>query len=127
MIYGFDFHGVLDTHKVFRVMAQALINDGHKVHIITGEEDTPAFRKQLKALGINFHKVFSITSYHKRNGTKVRYDKKGEPWMSKKMWNKTKADYCRAQKIDLHIDDTAVYGEFFSTPFLLLRSPCGNK
>jgi UDP:flavonoid glycosyltransferase YjiC (YdhE family) len=123
MNFGFDFHGILDAYEVFRVLTNTLVEAGHKVHIITGEEDSPAFRKKLKALGISFNKVFSITSYHKRKGTPVRYDKNGEPWLSKKLWNKTKADYCKAQKIDLHIDDTEIYGDYFTTPFLFLKRP----
>jgi hypothetical protein len=127
---GFDFHGVLDISaltdketdhpEVFRTLANDLIKAGYEIHIITGEENTPDFRNNLKYLGVNYTKIFSITSYHKRKGIAIKYDKNGEPWIDKDLWNRTKADYCRRNKIDLHIDDSAIYGKYFTTPFLLL-------
>jgi hypothetical protein len=117
---GFDFHGVLDKYKVFRKLTNLLVTAGHGVHIITGEENTPGFREKLDDLCISRTNIFSITSYHKKKGTSIRYDKNGEPWIDRDLWNKTKADYCRRNKINLHIDDSAVYGEYFTTPFLLL-------
>ena len=116
---GLDFHGVLDL-DIFRDLADILYSHGHEIHIITGEENTLDFRNKLDELGICYTKIFSITSYHKRKGTPVRYDKNGEPWIDKRLWNRAKADYCRRNKIDLHIDDSAVYGKYFTTPFLLL-------
>ena len=130
MKIGFDFHGILDIFlqpntvvrapAVFKILADLLLDAGHEVYIITGEENTLAFRNELARLGIRYTKIFSITTYHKRKGTSVRYDKNGEPWLDKDLWNRTKADYCRRNKIDLHIDDSAIYGKYFTTPFLLL-------
>jgi len=132
---GLDFHGILDIFlqpnpvvgapTVFKVLANLLIDAGHEIHIITGEENTIAFRDELARLGIHYTKIFSIVSYHKRKKTPIRYDKDGEPWIDKDLWNQTKADYCRRNKIDLHIDDSATYGKHFTTPFLLLYK--GNK
>ena len=47
-----------------------------------------------------------------------RYDKALE---AMDVWNKAKARYCKKHKIDLHIDDSAKYGEHFSTPFALFK------
>ena len=117
---GFDWHGVLDAHRIFRVLANDLIKAGYGVYIITGEENTKAFRDKLRYFGIQYTKIFSITSYHKKKKNRVRYDKNGEPWVDKDLWDRTKANYCRRNKIDLHIDDSAIYGKYFTTPFLLL-------
>ena len=35
-------------------------------------------------------------------------------------WDKVKAEYCREHSISLHIDDTLIYNDFFSTPFCRL-------
>jgi hypothetical protein len=100
-------------------LTELLILAGHEVYVITGSEDTPLFRKKLKDLKIQYTEVFSITSYHKFIGTKIKLDKKGNPWMSRKIWDKTKAWYCKKKKINLHIDDSEIYGKYFTTPYLL--------
>jgi len=33
--------------------------------------------------------------------------------MDDDIWNKTKAKYCEVMKLDLHIDDSDVYGKYF--------------
>ena len=35
-------------------------------------------------------------------------------------WDHIKADYCRVNNISLHIDDTLIYNDFFTTPFARL-------
>jgi hypothetical protein len=124
---GFDFHGILDTYEIFRELTGILVSNGHEVHIITGEENTKSFRKTLKDLGIKYTKIFSITSYHKKKGTEVRYDKNDEPWMDKKIWNPTKANYCKRNNIYLHIDDSLEYGEHFKTPFIYIQPLTDNN
>jgi hypothetical protein len=121
MKIGFDFHDVLDKHELFRVLANFLVDSGHEVHILTGEERNSALQKKIKDLGIKWTKIFSITSYHKKKGTPIRYDKNGKPWMNKKLWDRTKADYCKTHKIDLHIDNSVTYGKYFKTPYLLVQ------
>ena len=34
-----------------------------------------------------------------------------------KLWNEAKAKYCAEQNILFHIDDSAVYGRYFVTPY----------
>ena len=33
------------------------------------------------------------------------------------LWNKAKGDYCRNENVGLHIDDSAIYGKYFTTPY----------
>ena len=127
MRIGFDFHGILDTYEVFRELTRTLISKGHEVHIITGEENTKSFKKTLKDLNVRYTKIFSITSYHKKKGTEVKYDKNGEPWMDKKLWNPTKANYCKRNDIYLHIDDSLEYGDHFKTPFIHIQHLTDNN
>ena len=38
------------------------------------------------------------------------------------VWDQVKAEYCRNNEINLHIDDTLIYNDFFTTPFCRLWS-----
>jgi len=122
MKLGLDIHGVIDTHPdEYVALAQAVLDAGGEVHILTGELDTPKLRQQLKSFGIKYTTLFSISTYHLGKGTAIRYDEKGDPHMDEILWDRTKADYCIEHGIDLHIDDTERYGKYFKTPFLLIK------
>ena len=119
MKLGLDLHGVCDKEpRTFSVLTELLVRSGHEVHILTGEEDTPLLRSKLKLLRIHYTHLFSISSYHKGLGTEMWKDKDNGPWMDHEIWNVTKAWYCNKNKIDLHIDDSEIYGEHFKTPYL---------
>jgi hypothetical protein len=126
---GFDFHGVLDNDpEFFSELTKCLVNGGNEVHVITGEKDTPEFRKNLAEMGISYTHLFSIASHHLKIGTKVWYKDADNPFMDEETWNKTKADYCEREKIDMHLDDSEHYGKHFKTPFALYqKSPQKNK
>ncbi len=111
---GFDFHGVLDTETVrYASFIEQLIKGGHQVHIITGHEDTLEFRKHLSVLKLNWTHLFSIISFHKLKGEKIKYDANGNPWMDKALWDVSKAEYCKKNNISFLIDDSDVYGSTF--------------
>lgn len=117
--FGFDIHGVLDDLPgTFVALNNALYNAGHEIHIITGITASTEVLRELQDAGIKWHRFFSIVDYHKSVGTKIEYDEKtGLPWLDKEMWNRTKADYCEREGIDLHFDDTGAYEPHFRTPF----------
>jgi hypothetical protein len=52
-----------------------------------------------------------------QDSDKVTFDEKGNPWMPADLWDSAKAEYCRDAGIDLHLDDTKRYNDFFTTPF----------
>jgi hypothetical protein len=124
MKIGLDFHGVIDAMpEFFSFFTKAMISAGAEVHIITGgatEDD----KKLLKEHNIQYTHIFSITDYHKEKGTKTTkpHPKHGFMMVSDEEWDRTKGDYCRREGIDLHIDDTTVYNEYFTTPFARLWS-----
>jgi len=112
---GFDFHGVLDAEpERFALFIEFLMFQGHEVHIITGHEETQEFRGRLISMGINWTHFFSIISYHKSIGTAITYDENGGPWMDKELWNRSKAEYCKNNSIDFLIDDSDIYGSYFT-------------
>lgn len=111
MKIGLDYHGVIDKFPgYFRIFSESLIKAGHEVHIITG------LRKQDIEQKIPHTHFYSVSddlvshfSYH--------INKEGRPIFEDDVWNKAKAKYCKENKIDLMIDDSKIYGKYFSTPY----------
>jgi len=111
---GLDYHGVIDTHSdIFKRMAEAWIDRGHEVHLITGTSLTEEKLKEIRAHGVPFTHSFSIIDYHESIGTKIIYDEDGNPWIDDDLWNKSKAEYCRRERITIHFDDSEVYCDYF--------------
>jgi hypothetical protein len=96
---------------------------GGQVYIITGHKATPEFALSLKNLGIEYTEILSVVDFNQRLGVKVRYDEKGDPWIDEYIWNSAKADLCKRFDIDLHVDDSEIYGKYFDrkTKYLLLK------
>jgi len=121
MKIGIDIHGVIDAEpKIFSGLSHECIKKGWEVHIITGQEDTPALRNVLTQYDIVYSHFFSITSHHKKIGTEIKYDDNGNPWMDEEIWNKSKSVYCTENNIDIHIDDSYTYGKYFTTTYIKL-------
>ena len=121
---GLDLHGVIDAMpEFFSFLTKAIIKAGGEVHIITGgtsEKDI----QLLKDYDIKWTHFFSIVDYHKSIGTKTYelHPVHNFPMLSDEEWDKTKGEYCKKNNIDLHIDDTLAYNNYFSTPFCRLWS-----
>lgn len=117
---GIDVHGVADAiPHFFSELSRILVDNGHEVHILTGAEHTETLEYELKhVLKLSWTHFFSTTSYHKHTGTQITYID-GNPYMDNKIWNRAKAEYCRNHGIQLHIDDSDVYGKYFTTPYAL--------
>lgn len=117
MKFGIDVHGVItDDPTFFRRLTRRLHDEGHEVHIITGVELGSRLDEELRRHGISYTQLFSITSYHKQIGTYIVY-KDGDPTqplIAPPKWDRTKADYCAREGIDLMIDDSHVYGTYFN-------------
>lgn len=119
---GLDLHGVIDSMpEFFSFFTKAIIDAGGEVHIITGgtsEKDV----KLLEDYRIRWTHFFSISDYHREKGTPTQgtHPKYGFPQISDAEWDKTKGEYCAKHGIDLHIDDTLIYNDYFTTPFCRL-------
>ena len=44
-------------------------------------------------------------------------DEQGRPWVDKELWNRAKGEYAAEQQLDLVLDDTQEYGQYFTTSF----------
>lgn len=124
MKFGFDLHGVIDAKpELFSVFTKLLLEAGHEVHILTGPPVTDELRGQLDSLGIVWTHLFSIVNALKRRESlgllqmPMWQDDKGRWWSDAYDWDKAKGEYCAANKIDLHFDDSDHYQYFFTTPY----------
>lgn len=122
MKMGLDFHGVIDKYPgFFSELTKHWVTSSNEVHIITGSQKTKELEEELiNRYRIYYTHFFSITDYHLSIGTPIRFDEKSAPWMNEEIWNRTKAEYCLREGIDMHIDDSERYLRYFKTPYMLL-------
>ncbi len=125
---GLDLHGVIDSiPKTFIFLSESIVKNGGEIHIITGgslkdDKHNENIVNQLESIGITYTHLFSIRDYHDdintdKTGTHPKW---GFPTIDNETWDRTKAEYCKYHGIDLHIDDTLVYNDYFETPFARL-------
>ena len=123
MKIGIDIHGVINKNpKFFAKLTTLLVGSGNEVHILTG----PRFEKvesTLKRYKIKYTHFFSIVEYEEKRGvTQIVWNKKGDPFMDINVWDRAKASYAKKHKLDLHIDDSTKYAEYFTTPIAVYKS-----
>ena len=129
---GLDMHGVIDAMpEFFSFLTDSFIKNGAEVHIITGGRWDLEFEKQLNDFGIKWTNKFSVYDYLKESDAevigKVQFpDGTIQKKFKNEDWDSVKAQYCKENGIDLHIDDTLIYNDFFSTPFARLWSHNGK-
>lgn len=127
MRLGLDLHGVItDIPDTMKFLSSAIVSAGGQVHILTGGSIQKA-TLELRKLGlkghIHFTHIFSVLDYHRyeiltpHSGWNDKYD---NPEYPHRIWDRTKADYCSRNKIDLMIDDSLIYNQDFTTPFARL-------
>lgn len=128
MKLGLDIHGVIDSNpESFAFMSQSVITNNGEVHIITGGSWTTELEEQLKVYGIKWTSHFSVYDYLLESGIDsigtIQFpDGTIQKKFDYELWDTIKAGYCKSNNIDLHIDDTEVYSNYFTTPFLLYKS-----
>ncbi len=113
---GLDLHGVINKDpNFFSNLSIMLMNRGNEVYIITGEEDSEKLRNEINKYNIKYTDVFSVTTYRKEAGYKVSYlnGDKTQPMMDEMVWNTSKAVICFENKIDIMIDDSLIYCQYF--------------
>lgn len=122
MRIGLDYHNVITADPIFFSKMTKVMEDWeYQVHIITGSRITDALIAQLKEFNIYYTHLFSISDYHHMLGTAMTGYAEHQPKIDEEIWNRTKAEYCAKHKISLHIDDSDVYGKYFTTPYAQYR------
>ncbi len=121
MKIGLDIHGTIDAHRpFFAEMSKLFKQAGHEVHILTGPSKEKLKPDELK--DIQFTHFFSVVDHCLAKGAVVVYDENNNPWMDQYEWNRAKGDYARMHNLDLMIDDSTVYPDFFSTPICVFQT-----
>ena len=113
---GVDFHGVINTRPdFFREFCREALKIGLEVYIISGgsRETILAYLNQYQ---IPYTKLWCIYDYYEQRHQVEFYDD-GSFHVADELWNKAKAAYCKEQNICVHIDDSAIYGREFATPY----------
>lgn len=113
---GVDFHGVINTRPdFFREFCREALKIGLEVYIISGgpRETILAYLNQYR---IPYTKLWCIYDYYEQRHQVEFYDD-GSFHVDDELWNKAKAEYCKEQNICVHIDDSAIYGREFATPY----------
>ena len=120
---GIDIHGMIDYDpKFFFSFSSTMVEAGHEIHIMTGSEIQPAIVAELRGYGIMWTHLFSISDYYKNKpNVKLWRDERGRPWVDPDLWNQAKGLYAKEQNLDLVLDDTQEYGQYFSTSFAFCK------
>ena len=130
---GLDVHGVIDSMpEFFSFLTDSFIKNGGEIHIITGGRWDSEFEKQLNNFGVKWTHKFSVYDYLKESDAevigKVQFpDGTIQKKFKNEDWDLIKSQYCKENGIDLHIDDTLIYNNFFSTPFARLWTHSGQS
>ncbi len=120
---GLDIHGVIDAYpKFFSVLTSMFWARDYHIHIITGQEiEAGEIRQKLSKWGISYDFLFSVSDDLIEKGLLLKRTDKG-PWFADEHWDSAKAEYCAKHEIDLHIDDSPIYGKHFRTPYMQVKS-----
>lgn len=120
---GLDVHGVIDSlPDFFAFLTNAIISAGGECHILTGSSWTQEVEDHLSSVGIKWTHKFSVYDQLIESGAKITGeivfpDGTVQKKFEDGVWDHVKAEYCKEHSISLHIDDTMVYNDFFTTPF----------
>lgn len=129
MKIGLDIHGVIDRYpNRFKIISKELYYRGHDIHILTGQERTKC-ENFLSEFEIKYTHFYSIIDFHKDVGTKMwDDDMRGEGWwLAEDVWNRSKGEYAKKVKLDIHLDDNLEYGRFFPETCLFLHIQSDNN
>ena len=112
-------------NSLFKFLGESVIKNSGEVHIITGTVRSKAL-EELKTLGFkrgqHYSTLFCIVDYMIESGAKSRgiHPVFKNTEFDDDEWDRVKGEYCQANDISLHIDDSLAYAEHFTTPFARL-------
>ena len=118
MKIGIDYHGVINKNpEFFKKFASSAIKEKHSIIILSGSS-ADEVKTYLNVHQIPFSAVYSLLDDFKSRGL-VKFYEDGSFFVNNEIWNRAKAKYCFENKVDVHIDDSMLYGTYFQTPFCL--------
>lgn len=115
---GVDFHGVINCNpQFFKVFCAHAAEQGFEIHIISGGP-RETIENFLAHYQIKYNLIWCIFD-HFNEQNKVLFLPDGSFHVEDELWDSAKAEYCRQNNICVMIDDSLVYGKYFTTPYCL--------
>lgn len=115
---GIDFHGVLNTSPLFfQSFCELILANEGEVYIISGGPHA-AILQFLDVWQIKFTKVWCIYDYFEAKD-EIMFLPDGSFHVEDEAWNAAKGNYCFRNNINVMIDDSLIYGKYFTTPYCL--------
>ena len=115
---GIDFHGVFNSNtQFFKDFCAYAAEHGFEIHIISGGPKE-TIEKFLTLHKIQYTAVWCIFDYFDAK-SEVEFLPDGSFHVDDEKWDSAKAEYCRRNDICVQIDDSLVYGKYFTTPYCL--------
>lgn len=115
---GIDFHGVFNSNtQFFKDFCAYAAEHGLEIHIISGGPKE-TIEKFLTLHKIQYTAVWCIFDYFDAK-SEVEFLPDGSFHVDDEKWDSAKAEYCRRNDICVQIDDSTIYGRYFTTPYCL--------
>lgn len=114
---GVDFHGVINSNpQFFRRLFALFLEHGHRVYIVSGGP-REYIKQYLQENDIPYSKIWCIYDHFEARN-KVTFLPDGGFYVDDLLWDSAKGKYCRRAHISLQIDDSKIYGRYFTTPYI---------
>ena len=117
-----DFHGVINSNpKFFSEFFELLQAKGVEVYVTSGGPQK-FVERYLLLNNIPYNHIWCIFDHFNKR-EKIELSADGSFRIDDKLWNTAKSRFCAHENIDIHIDDSVVYGRYFTTPYVLFNMP----
>ena len=118
---SFDFHGVINTApEFFAAVLRTLRRHKVRVYVVSGGP-REYIEQYLAIHKIPYDALWCIFDYFNAR-EKVEVAADGSFHIDDALWDAAKGEYCAREKIGLHIDDSEIYGKYFTTPYVRFDS-----
>ena len=113
---SFDFHGVINqAPDFFKSLADEARAQENLIYIVSGGP-REYIKEYLSAHGFQYDVLWCIFDYFDAK-EKIEVAADGSFHIDDEAWNAAKGKYCAVQDIAIHIDDSPIYGRYFTTPY----------
>lgn len=111
-----DFHGVLNKNpEYFKAFVDYARTQGFLVYVVSGGPRV-TITEFLRQHDIAYSSLWCVIDEPQIN-EQTQFFADGSFRVDDYLWDKAKAEFCRDEEIGLHIDDSEVYGAYFSTGY----------
>ena len=116
-----DYHGVIDTRQsYFAEFCSVARKRGHSIFITSGAPKAQ-ISTYLHSINLEYDFIFSILDYCLAL-RQITQTTDGRIIIKDKNWNFAKAEFCKNNKVDIHIDDSIIYQQYFNNKYCRYKS-----